>query len=92
MMMEMQPPIRSTSALTKVPRTSISNTASFRLGSLKSIPVTEKMRVQFRAEAFNVLNRVNFANPNNNRSSPTFGVITSAVDPRVLQMALKFMF
>jgi hypothetical protein len=66
--------------------------ATVDFGLLKNIPVTEKMRVQFRAEAFNVLNRVNFSNPNNNQSSPTFGVITNASDPRVLQMALKFMF
>jgi len=66
--------------------------ATFDFGLLKNLPVTEKIRLQYRAEAFNVLNRVNFAAPNGNQSAPTFGSITSAGDPRVLQMALKLLF
>ncbi|MBT9332412.1 TonB-dependent receptor [Paracidobacterium acidisoli] len=52
----------------------------------------EGERLQFRAEAFNLLNRVNFNNPNATISSKSAGTITSANDPRILQFALKYMF
>jgi hypothetical protein len=52
----------------------------------------EGQRLQFRAEAFNLANRVNFANPNATVSSKSDGVITAASDPRILQFALKYMF
>jgi hypothetical protein len=53
----------------------------------------EKSSVQFRAEFFNTLNHPQFANPDTNFTSPTFGVISSAaVNPRVIQLVLKFEF
>jgi hypothetical protein len=53
----------------------------------------EKNAIQFRAEFFNALNHPQFANPDANFSSPTFGVISStSVNPRVVQLALKFVF
>lgn len=53
----------------------------------------EKSSIQFRAEFFNALNHPQFANPDTNFSSPTFGVISStAVNPRVIQLALKLAF
>ena len=49
--------------------------------------------LQFRAEFFNTFNHPQFANPDSNFSSSTFGVITStAVNARVGQLALKFSF
>lgn len=48
--------------------------------------------IQFRAEAFNLLNRANFNLPANRITQATFGRITSAQDPRILQFALKFQF
>ena len=54
---------------------------------------TEKSGVQFRAEFFNMMNHPQFANPDTNFTSPTFGVINStAVNPRVIQLALKLAF
>jgi Carboxypeptidase regulatory-like domain/TonB dependent receptor-like, beta-barrel len=53
----------------------------------------EKSNLQFRGEFFNMLNHPQFANPDTNFTSPTFGVITStAVNPRVIQLALKLAF
>jgi hypothetical protein len=53
----------------------------------------EKSSFQFRAEFFNALNHPQFANPDSNLTSPTFGVISStAVNPRVIQLALKLAF
>ncbi|MGA8617639.1 MAG: carboxypeptidase regulatory-like domain-containing protein [Candidatus Sulfotelmatobacter sp.] len=60
----------------------------------KKIPLSESKYVQFRAEIFNVFNRTNFSNPDGGFSDgPTsFGKITTAGDPRLLQFALKFFF
>lgn len=53
----------------------------------------EKSSVQLRAEFFNALNHPQFANPDTNFSSSTFGVISStSVNPRVGQLALRFSF
>jgi hypothetical protein len=49
--------------------------------------------IQFRSEFFNAFNHPQFANPDTTFGSPTFGVISStAVNPRVIQFALKFIF
>jgi hypothetical protein len=59
----------------------------------RNLNLTERYRLQLRAEAFNVENRANFQNPNATVSSGvTFGRITAANDPRVLQFALKLVF
>jgi hypothetical protein len=55
----------------------------------KSFVLSEKSRVQFRAEAFNVTNHVNLIPPVFDINSPAFGQITEAQAPRVLQFALK---
>jgi len=62
------------------------------LGVSKSFVLTERLKMQLRGEAFNVLNKTNFAAPNANISSTAFGTITSAYDPRSLQVALKLQF
>jgi hypothetical protein len=61
---------------------------------VKFIPITEKVRGEFRTEFFNLFNWANFANPNNNIAVPlTFGKITSTSSgPRVIQFALKLNF
>jgi hypothetical protein len=53
----------------------------------------ENSTLQLRAEFFNAFNHPQFANPDTNFSSPTFGVITStAVNARVGQLALRWSF
>jgi hypothetical protein len=60
----------------------------------KKIVLSETRYLQFRAEIFNVFNHTNYSNPDGGFSDgPTsFGKITSAGDPRLLQFALKFFF
>ncbi|MGE0407224.1 MAG: TonB-dependent receptor, partial [Candidatus Korobacteraceae bacterium] len=52
----------------------------------------EDMRLQFRTEMFNVLNRANFGVPNRVAFTPNFGRISSARDARQMQLALKLLF
>src|SRR5271165_7069884 len=70
--------------------------ANLDLSVTKTIPVRfpkEGSSLQFRIEFFNVFNHPQFADPDNNFSSPTFGVISStSVNPRVGQLALKLSF
>jgi outer membrane receptor protein involved in Fe transport len=60
--------------------------------ALKNIRLTETKELQFRGELFNVLNHTNFRLPVSDIQSPTFGEIQSDVSPRVIQVALKFLF
>jgi len=55
----------------------------------KTFALSEKAKIQFRAEAFNVTNHTNLIPPVFDMNSPAFGQITEAQAPRVLQFALK---
>ncbi len=52
----------------------------------------ETSRLQFRAEAFNIINQTNFQQPNSNASSSAFGTITSTYPARQIQFAVKLLF
>ncbi|HXN21754.1 MAG TPA: carboxypeptidase regulatory-like domain-containing protein [Candidatus Dormibacteraeota bacterium] len=58
----------------------------------KNTSITERQRLEFRAECFNILNHPNFNFPDRTLSSLTFGRIFSAQDPRVIQFGLKYIF
>jgi outer membrane receptor protein involved in Fe transport len=60
--------------------------------AVKNIRVREGKELQFRGELFNVLNHTNLRLPNTDISSHTFGQVQSDVGPRVIQVALKFLF
>ncbi len=65
----------------------------FDMSLLKDTMITERFKVQFRAEFFNMPNHANFQNPASNISSPSsVGKITSADDPRQIQFGLKLLF
>jgi Carboxypeptidase regulatory-like domain/TonB dependent receptor len=48
--------------------------------------------MEFRADLFNLFNQVNFGPPVSTLVSPAFGQITSAGDPRIVQLALRYEF
>jgi hypothetical protein len=58
----------------------------------KNLQLTEQKRLQFRGEFFNVFNHANLGAPGTTFNSPSFGVISAASDPRILQFALKLIF
>jgi hypothetical protein len=62
------------------------------LSLLKSFRLAERHRVDFRGEAFNLLNHTNFLNPSGNIGTATFGRITGARDPRLIQLSLRYWF
>jgi hypothetical protein len=53
---------------------------------------SEASKLDFRAEAFNVLNQVNYQAPDGNISNGSFGTITNAYPARQLQLAAKLIF
>jgi outer membrane receptor protein involved in Fe transport len=80
---------------------------NFDLAFSKTTAITEHVKVEFRAEFFNIFNHANFANPGiinngngtysgggpgNNPNSSQFGQITSTYDPRIIQLAGRISF
>jgi hypothetical protein len=62
------------------------------LAAHKVTNVSERLKLEFRAEFFNVFNHTQFNAPSGSISSSTFGEVTSAANPRIGQMALKLYF
>ncbi len=63
------------------------------LSLFKDFPISERYRIQFRAEAFNLMNTPQFSQPNNSHGSGAFGRVNSTIaTPRQMQFALRFMF
>ncbi len=73
----------------------------------KTTAITERTKLEFRAEFFNIFNHANFLNPGVsnlgngvfsgggggvNPNSSLFGQITSTYDPRIIQFALRLSF
>jgi hypothetical protein len=91
-----------TSAFSQAPQFTIGNssrnpvvgpgysTADVMLG--KSFALTERVRAEFRAEAFNVTNTPPLGNPNGSFGTAAFGSITTALDPRVFEVVVKLQF
>jgi hypothetical protein len=72
---------------------------NFDMGLFKTFAVHEAMHFEFRAEAFNVFNHTQFSQLDNsacygadNCSASTFLTATAAHNPRILQLAGKFVF
>lgn len=74
---------------------------NFDLSLSKTTAITERTKLEFRAEFFNILNHANFQNPDTNISDPLFGQIlftgvgsgsTYDPQPRIIQLALRLTF
>jgi hypothetical protein len=65
---------------------------NWNLALLKTTRITESKELQLRFEGFNVFNHAQFTNPTGEINSSTFGVVTSARDPRIMQVGAKFLF
>jgi hypothetical protein len=62
------------------------------MAAMKNFHFTESSSLQFRAEFFNIFNHTNFASLSATRQGPTYGQITAARDPRLIQLAAKLYF
>jgi hypothetical protein len=69
----------------------------------KSTAITERLKLEIRADFFNIFNHAEFGNPNTNITSGKFGRITTTGDPgtaivpvdpkeRIIQLAARFTF
>jgi hypothetical protein len=66
--------------------------ANVNFSLLKDVGLTEGLKLQLRAESFNLFNRPNFDLPDNFLGSPSFGRIRSAQSPRRIQFGVKLLF
>ncbi|HEY4354994.1 MAG TPA: TonB-dependent receptor [Acidobacteriaceae bacterium] len=85
----------NTTAYGNVSRNSLRSFAFFQtdLGLHKDFDLwNDHSKFEFRAEAFNVLNKVNYQAPDPNISDGGFGAITGAYPARQLQLAAKVIF
>jgi len=68
------------------------NFFQFDLSLTRTFQVREMQKIEFRAEAFNILNKFIMMNPTFDLNSNLFGKVTAARDPRIMQFALKYLF
>jgi len=69
---------------------------NFNFALFKKTQINERFRMEFRAEVFNLFNRVQFGLPNTTittAANPTTGYITTQINqPRLIQLALRLVF
>jgi Carboxypeptidase regulatory-like domain len=67
--------------------------ANWDTGFFKGFQLKERLRMEFRAELYNIWNHAQFYSVDGNISDgPTFGLAQKVRDPRQVQFALKFLF
>src|SRR5260370_31162162 len=93
-----------------IPKTNIGRFGSLAVGALngpgtkavsmsliKSVAFTERARMQIGAQAANLFNHTNYANPNTTFGTSPFGTITDVqgaegAGPRVMQLTMRLVF
>ena len=65
---------------------------NFDMGLYKDFSFSERRKLQFRSEFFNVFNHPNFGNPTTVVGSGNYGRITSALDARIIEFSLRFQY
>jgi len=62
------------------------------LSVVRRVGIGGERAIELRWEVFNLLNTANFGPPAAQFGPASFGTITTALDPRVMQLAAKFWF
>ncbi len=65
---------------------------NFNIALFKTFAFTEAVKFQFRVETFNTFNHTQFSGIDNGFNDGNFGQVTSAYDPRTLQLGGKLSF
>jgi hypothetical protein len=65
---------------------------TFDMGLYKDFRFGEHQTLQFRGELFNIFNHTNFSGVNTTYGSSGFGNVTSSLDPRIVEFALRYHF
>lgn len=65
---------------------------NFDMALFKEFLLTERHRLEFRADLFNVFNHTNFRNVDTTFGDGAFGQVTSAADPRIAEVSLRYQF
>lgn len=67
-------------------------TVNFDIALYKNFRVTERTKLQFRSNFYNIFNHPNFNGVATTLGAGDFGQVTSARDPRIIEFALRFEF
>jgi hypothetical protein len=65
---------------------------NFDMGLYKDFRFTEKRKLQFRSEFFNIFNHTNFSSVSTTLGNGNFGQVTSALDPRIIEFSLRLQY
>ena len=65
---------------------------NFDMGLYKDFRFTEKRKLQFRSEFFNIFNHTNFSSVSTTLGSGNFGQVTGALDPRIIEFSLRLQY
>ena len=60
------------------------------LSLVKAFALPKEQKIEVRVEAFNLFDQARYGNPGLSIGTPTFGVITSADDGRIVQLGVKW--
>ena len=65
---------------------------NFDMAFYKDFRFRERQAIEFRGELFNIFNHTNFSGVNTSPGSAQYGQVTSALDPRIVEFALRYHF